>query len=580
MSAIMDVSFRLGGEAGQGVESSGAGYVQALTHAGFNTFALPNYYSRIRGGHNFFTIRASDRPVYAVQDTVHVLMAMNAETVERHVDALVPNGVIILDKGVELDDALTEGRAVNLVRAPLIEIAEEHGSRVMANTAILAVASAIVGLSLDPVLAVIAKNFGKSAKIADANATVAREAYRWTEENVEISIPWSLHEKPKGAKRIAITGNEAFAMGSIMAGCKFVAGYPMTPATSVLVYAAQHADEWGLVVKHAEDEIAAVNMCVGAAHAGARAMAPTSGGGFDLMAEGLSLAGITETPLVIFLAQRPGPGTGLATRTAQADLPLAIYSGHGEFPRAILAPHTPEEAFRCAARAFNIAEKYQCLVVVLSDHYLASSVWATDTAAFDIASVEIDRGKLLSAEDLEAMEGEYLRFQITEDGVSPRALPGSHPKAVYLSTANEHREDGHITEDPHISTAMVSKRVRKLDAIAEDIRPPTKYGPEEAEVTFVCWGSSFGPVHEAMERLNENGGSANMVHFVDLWPFPAAAAREALAGANKLVDVEGNATAQFAFMLQAHAGIEVDQKILKYDGRGFTPGYILAAMEE
>jgi 2-oxoglutarate/2-oxoacid ferredoxin oxidoreductase subunit alpha len=580
MSSI-DVSFRLGGEAGQGVESSGSGYAQALTHAGFHTFSLPNYYSRIRGGHNFFTIRASDRPVFAIQDTVEILMAMNAETVERHAHAMVPGGVIIIDKDAELDDALIAGRDVHLIKAPLMEIAEEHGGEVMANTAILAVASAIVGLGLKPMLAVIEKNFReKSAKIADNNAAVAREAYQWTEDNVEISVPWSLAGEQERAERITLTGNEGFAMGAVMAGCKFVAGYPMTPGTSVLEYAARHAGDWGLVVRHAEDEIAAVNLCVGAAHAGVRAMTPTSGGGFDLMAEGVSLAGITETPLVIYLAQRPGPGTGLATRTAQADLPLAIYSGHGEFARAVLAPHNPEEAFRCAARAFNIAEKYQCVVIVLSDHYHAASMWSTDTSAFDIESVEIDRGKLLSAEDLDALEGEYLRFQITEDGVSPRALPGSHPKAVYLSTANEHTEAGHITEDPDISTAMVSKRVRKLQAIAADIRPPNRYGPEEADVTFVCWGSSFGPVYEAMKRMNEDGGSANMVHFVDLWPFPAEAAREALAGANKLVDVEGNATAQFAFLLQAHTGIEVDQKILKYDGRGFTPGYILAAMEE
>jgi 2-oxoglutarate/2-oxoacid ferredoxin oxidoreductase subunit alpha len=580
MSSI-DVSFRIGGEAGQGVESSGAGYGQAFTHAGFHVFGLPNYYSRIRGGHNFFTVRVSDGPLTSIKDTIELLLALNAETIERHIEDLVPQGVIIIDQDAEVDEDLLEGREIHLVRAPLIEIAEEHGGEIMANTALLAVSSALVGFGLESMIAVIEKNFGeKSAKIAESNVKVARDAYQWTEEHVDISVPWSLKEKPEGAKRIAISGNEAFAMGCIMAGCKFAAGYPMTPSTSALVYLAQHADDWGLVVKHAEDEIAAVNMCIGAAHAGVRAMAPTSGGGFDLMAEGLSLAGITETPLVVLLAQRPGPGTGLATRTAQADLPLAIYSGHGEFPRAVLAPHTPEEAFRCAARAFNIAEKYQCLVVVLTDHDLAVSVWSTEMNRFDVESIEIERGKLLSADDLDALDDEYLRYRITEDGVSPRALPGSHPKAVYLATANEHSEDGHITEDPHISSAMVSKRVRKLQAIAEDIRPPTQYGPEEADITFVCWGSTFGAVHEAMERLNEDGGSANMVHFVDLWPFPAEAAREALAGANQLIDVEGNATAQLAFMLQAHAGIEVDKKILKHDGRGFTPGYILAAMEE
>ncbi|MBC7234352.1 MAG: 2-oxoacid:acceptor oxidoreductase subunit alpha [Chloroflexi bacterium] len=579
--AAVDISFRIGGEAGQGVESSGEGYAQALTHAGFYIFARPNYHSRIRGGHNFFTIRASSEPVYAIKDTVEILMALNAETIERHHQAVVPKGAIIVDKGVDFDQALLQGRDVWLVRAPLMDIAREQGSAVMANTAILAVASALVDLDLEAMLAVINKNFrAKSAEIAERNEAVARAAYRWAQQSVGGSLPWALIKPDEAPQRVALTGNTAFAMGAIMAGCKFVAGYPMTPATSVLEYAAQHADEWGLVVKHAEDEIAAVNMCIGAAHAGVRAMAPTSGGGFDLMAEGLSLAGITETPLVIYLAQRPGPATGLATRTAQADLNLAIYSGHGEFPRAVLAPHTAEESFHCAARAFNIAEKYQCLVIVLADHHNATSLWSTPVEAFDIDSVEIDRGKLLGAEDLERMAGEYLRYKITDDGVSPRALPGSHPKAVYLATANEHREDGHITEDALISTAMVQKRTRKLRAIAQEMRPPQKYGPDEAERTFVCWGSTFGAVYEAMQHLNEQGKTANMVHFVDLWPFPQEGARRALAGAKRIIDVEGNATAQFAFLLHACGGIDVDEKVLKFDGREFTPGYILAALKE
>jgi len=333
------------------------------------------------------------------------------------------------------------------------------------------------------------------------------------------------------------------------------------------------------VTKHAESETAAINMVVGAAHAGVRAMAPTSGGGFDLMTEGVSLAGMIEAPVVIYVGQRPGPATGMATRTAQSELFLVLNAGHGEFPRVVLAPHTPLENFNCAVRAFNIAEKYQCVVIVLSDEYNATTIYSVDASDFDLQGVKIDRGKLLSPAEVEAL-AEYKRYALTADGVSPRAIPGSSPKAVYMTTSDEHTEDGHITEDPQVATAMAEKRLRKLEAARADIRPPFTYGPQGAEVTFVSWGSTYGAVREAVDILNARGTSANMVHFVDLWPFPAEAAREALAGAKKIVDVEGNARAQFAFLLHAYAGIEVDAKVLKYDGRGFTPDYILSRMGE
>jgi len=332
------------------------------------------------------------------------------------------------------------------------------------------------------------------------------------------------------------------------------------------------------VVKHAEDEIAAINMCVGAANIGVRAMTSTSGGGFDLMAEGLSLAAMIEAPMVLYLASRPGPATGLATRTAQAGLMMALYSGHGEFPRVLLAPHTPAEAFRAAVRAFNIAEKYQCIVLVLSDQYNATTLYSCGLDEFSIDRVEIDRGKLLSAEDLAAMET-YQRYALTDDGVSPRAIPGTGPKAVYLATGNEHREDGHITEDADMAIAMLDKRLKKYAGIATELGAPERYGPEDAEITFVSWGSSYGPVREATDALNARGTTANLVHFFDLWPFPRKQAQAALADARRIVAVEGNATAQFAGLLQTHSGIEVDEAILKYDGRGFTAEYILDHLE-
>ena len=577
MSAT-DVTFRIGGEAGQGVESSGAGFAKALTRAGLNVFGVPSYYSRIRGGHNFFTIRASDEPVYASKDTIELLLALNAESVERHVDAIVPGGAIVIEESIAFDRGLVEDRDVHVMSLPLLEIAKKHGSPVMVNTAALGASAGVLGLDLAPILGVIKDNFGKKGgSIVESNHAVAREAHDVARERYGTLLRWRLTAR-EAPERLVMGTNEAFAMGALAAGCKFYAGYPMTPSSSVLEYMAGHAAQWGLVVKHAEDEIAAVNMCVGAAHTGARAMTATSGGGFDLMTEGISLAAMAEVPLVIYLAQRPGPATGLATRTNQSDLFLALYAAHGEFPRVVLAPHTPAEAFTCAFRAFNIADKYQCVVIVLSDQYGASSLVSTDKAEFDFDAIPVDRGKMLSVDDLQEMD-EYRRYAITPDGVSPRAVPGLSSKAVYLATGNEHLENGHITEDPAVTTTMLDKRMRKLQGAASEMRPPIRYGSGQADLTFVCWGSSFGPLYEAVECINANGGSANMVQFVDLWPLPSEAVREALAGARKLIDVEGNGTAQFASYLYAQTGVQVDARILKYDGRGFTAQYILDALD-
>lgn len=569
-----DITFRIGGEAGQGVESGGAGLCKALMRSGLHVLGIPDYYSRIRGGHNFFTIRASQDPVYALTDAVQVLIALTPETVTRHLESLSPGAAVIIDKGAHLGDAIPPGSDLVLVRAPLVEIATDEGAEIMSNTAALAVAASLTGVGFDHLAGVIEQNFGKkSAEVAQANLRVGQRAYDWTEETAG-RFAWRFTGQADASGRVLITGSEAFAMGALVAGCKFVAGYPMTPATPVLEYMSTHAAEWGLVTKHTESEIAAVNMCVGAAHAGVRAMAPTSGGGFDLMTEGLSLAAMTETPLVIYLAQRPGPATGLATRTCQADLFLALHAGHGEFPRVLLAPHSPVEAFECAIRAFSIAERYQCLVVVLSDQYLASSVTSEDAASFDVENVAIDRGKLLDGQAVAALDV-YARYADTEDGVSPRALPGSDPKAVYLASGNEHREDGHITEDPDIATAQALKRLRKGKAASAEMRAPLFFGPEDADLTFVSWGSSCGAVREAVDALNVDGRSANMVHFCDLWPFPREEARRALGTARRIINVEGNATAQFASLLNAECGIKADTHVLKFDGRGLTGGYIL-----
>ena len=373
------------------------------------------------------------------------------------------------------------------------------------------------------------------------------------------------------------------------------------------------------MLKHTEDEIAAINMAIGAAHMGARALVPTSGGGFSLMVEALGLAGMTETPVVIYNAQRPGPSTGLPTRQEQADLLFMLYASQGEFPRFLLAPGTHEECFVTGWRVFNLAEKYQTPALVLSDHYLAVALRTLELDAFDFEAVEMDRGDLLSEAELDALEGEYLRYRVTSSGVSPRAVPG-HPKAVYVAAGNEHEESGAITEEPEMRTAQVEKRQHKLVGMAGEMSGPLRYGPPEAEVTFLSWGSTYGPLREAVDRLNagqagrppsvppthggeERGpstrsfdpstglrtsfaqdrlrtGRANMLHFVDLWPFPAEAVTAALESARQVVAVEVNATAQLATLIRSQTGRQMDGMILKYDGRAFTPEYIIRVLAE
>jgi 2-oxoglutarate ferredoxin oxidoreductase subunit alpha len=312
---------------------------------------------------------------------------------------------------------------------------------------------------------------------------------------------------------------------------------------------------------------------------GVRAMAPTSGGGFSLMTEALGLAGITETPIVLVEAQRPGPATGLATRTEQADLLFVLHASQGEFPRIIVSPGTIEECFHAGWRALNLAEKCQCPVIILSDNFLANSVRSIETDALDFAGVEIDRGELLTEEELEHLEGDYARYAYTESGISPRAVPG-HPKAIYQATGNEHTPDGHITEEAEPRRMQVEKRLRKLETAVQEMDGPVLYGPSQAEVTLLGWGSTYGPLREVVDRLNAESESANMLHIRDVWPLAGGKLLEALSHAHRTVMVEGNATGQMAFFLEAHAGVKLDHHIRRYDGRPFSPEYILARLKE
>ena len=575
-----DMSIVIGGDAGQGVESSGAGFSLSFARAGLHVFGLQDYRSRIRGGHNFYQIRLSEEPRLSHTNPVHLILALTPETVELHLDRLAEGGAVIFPDKFEIDPEPLKKRGVRVDALPLTRIAEEHGNRVMTNTAALGAAAGITEFPPEFMESVIRDNFAaKGQQVVDANLKVADAAYKLARERYGADFQYKLAPVKGAPRRLLMNGNEALAMGALAGGCRFISAYPMTPATSVTEWLAALPHEYGVVTKHSEDEIAAACMAIGASFAGARAMTATSGGGFSLMVEAMGLAGMVEVPLVIVEAQRGGPSTGLPTRTEQSDLLFVIHASQGEFPRIVTAPGTVEECFEAGWRAFNLAERYQCPVVVMTDTFLASSLRTVDADAIDFGAVQIDRGPTLTHEDIEALSDGYRRFQLTQTGVSPRAIPG-HPKGVVVASSDEHDETGHITEENDNRRRMMRKRMGKMSEAEKEMRPPTWYGPEEADYTLVCWGSTYGPCKEAADEINEAGGSANVLRFPDLWPLPEEAAAAALAGCRRTVVVEQNYTSQLARLLRMTTGIEVDGTLNKYDGRPFAPEEIVAGLSK
>ena len=372
-----------------------------------------------------------------------------------------------------------------------------------------------------------------------------------------------------------ISGNESLSLGAMAAGCKFMAAYPMTPSTGIITYLAGKAREFGLVVEQAEDEIAAINMAIGASFAGVRAMVATSGGGFSLMVEALGLVGMTETPLVIIEAQRPGPSTGLPTRTAQADLEFVLHASQGEFPRAIFAPATAEDAFWSVVKAFNVAEKYQVPVIIMSDQHLADSYLTCKK--FDLNKVKIERGIISDAELTKIKD--YRRHRFTPSGISPRAFPSQKGRIV-ITDSDEHDEDGHLTEDLEMGKKMVQKRLKKIEALATEIEPPQVYPHENAQIILIGWGSTYGALREAVDILIDQGMNVSLMHFQEIWPFPTQFVTSILSKVKQSFCVENNATGQLAHIIRAETGRKVTGKILKFDGRPFSSQYIITELKK
>jgi 2-oxoglutarate ferredoxin oxidoreductase subunit alpha len=556
------LSIVLCGEAGQGIQTVEAILVKLLAGAGFHVFATKEYMSRIRGGSNSTQLRVSSGPVAAPLDRIDIFLPLDKAAIPHLRRRIGPDTLVIGDRqALAAADEIVED-------VPFSAIAAHIGGPIYANSAAAGVLAGLLGLGEDAVIATLQRAFSsKPSEVVAGNGEAARLGLQRGKDIAArrpVAVPAPSQRR---GKYVLVNGADAVALGALAGGCDFIGSYPMSPSTGVLTYLSRQAAAFGVVAEQTEDEISAINMAVGAAYAGARPLVTTSGGGFALMVEGLSLAGMTETPVVIHLAQRPGPATGLPTRTEQADLEFALYAGHGEFPRILLAPGNLEQAFRLARHAFDLADRFQSPALVLTDQYLMDSYY--DVPAFDVSGPPPERRVVRT-------EPGYRRYRLTADGLSPRGLPGWGEGLVAVDS-DEHDESGRITEDLALRSRMVEKRQKKLELIREAALPPERFGPEDPATIVVCWGSTLEPVREAVRTLGDPGTA--VLHFSQVHPLSASTPGH-LSRARRIVCVEGNQTGQFARLLKLATGIEVHRRILKYDGLQFTVEELVRALGE
>lgn len=570
----VDVTIRIGGQAGQGMQSISFIMGKIFTRHGYYVFINQDVESRIRGGHNYNQIRIKDEPVYAISDKVDLLIALDRGTIEQDLPDLIDDGVMIFD------GAKTRFQSDNPhhFSVPLEELAMQAGkSKIMVNSVATGAAFALLGYDLQPLLDRLEEEFkGKGKEIMENNKNSASAGYQYVEEIFQGPFHYKIPPTPLEKKKMLINGSQAMALGAIGSGVKFYSGYPMSPSTPIMEFIASMAKEYNIILEPAEDEIAAMNMIIGASFAGVRAMTATSGGGFCLMVEALGLAGMTETPAVIVIAQRPGPSTGLPTRTEQGDLRFVIHAAHGEFPRGVFAPGYAEQAFYMMGKAFNMADRYQTPVIVLGDQHLNDSYFTVDQ--LDLRQVKIDRGNIISDDQIPSVK-EYKRYAWHDSGISARIVPGIS-EALLCADSDEHTETGHITEGAEVRNQMVHKRMRKLDGMRREMGPPETYPSNNADIVLVGWGSTYGAMKEAVDLMNREGLQSQMVHFSEIYPFCSDNFSRKLKKNAKIFAIENNYTGQFADLFSYETGISIFHKVLKYNGRPFSPQEIVTQVKD
>jgi 2-oxoglutarate/2-oxoacid ferredoxin oxidoreductase subunit alpha len=569
----VDITIRIGGQAGQGMQSIGYIIGKIFTRHGYHVFMNQDVESRIRGGRSFIQARVKDGPVHAISDKVDLLIALDKGIIDHDLPDLAEDGVMIFDGA----NIRFQSDNPNHFAIPLEQLATESGgSKIMVNTVATGAAFALMGFDLQPLLDRIEEEFGgKGEEIVENNRNSASAGHKYVRKNFKGAHPYKIPPAPMSRGKMLINGSEAMALGAVCSGLKFYSGYPMSPSTPIMEFVGSVAEERNIILEPAEDEIAALNMVIGASFAGARAMTATSGGGFCLMVEALGLAGMTETPAVIVVAQRPGPSTGLPTRTEQADLRFVIHAAHGEFPRAVFAPGNAEQAFYLMGKAFNMADKYQTPVIVLGDQCLNDSYFTVEE--LDLSRITIDRGKILFDDRIPSSK-DYKRYAWDDSGVSPRILPGQSESVLYADS-DEHTEAGHIAESAEVRKQMMQKRMRKLEGIREEMGQPEIYPLEKPDVSLLGWGSTWGGIKEAVKILNHDGIKAQMMHFSELFPFPSKDFSGEISKETTFFAVECNYTGQFADLFSFETGISIHHKILKYDGRPFSPKEIVSEVK-
>jgi 2-oxoglutarate ferredoxin oxidoreductase subunit alpha len=566
----------IGGAAGQGVATPGDIFALIFSRRGLHLNAYNAYQSIIRGGHTFLTIRTGVDEVTNQGDAMDLLIPLNQDTMDRHLRLLTDGGAVIYN-----GDSIKPGAAapgVQLCPLPVSTLADITRNKVAQNTLALGASLSMMGVGFNVLEGVFQAQFGKKGEaVVTENVNIARAGYDYATSNFK---PFD-KPLPMTDKRYAVlSGNAALAMGGAAAGCKFYCAYPMSPSTGVLHWMAGHGRKAGILVRQVEDEIGVINMAIGAAHAGVRSMCATSGGGFALMTEGLGLSAMAEIPVVAINCMRAGPSTGVPTKTEQGDLWQALGAAFGDFPRVIAAPLDIADCFTLMPEVFNITDKYQCPAIVLCDLLLAEGRLSVDPKVLDFKP-HIDRGEMITANG--DAHDEYLRYKITESGVSPRAIPGI-PGHMHVVSSDEHDENGVLISDEYTNhakrRAMFEKRQRKVAGIEAMVPPPVLKGPAEADVTLIGWGSTDGVIREAIAQLAEQGIVANQLQIRYLVPLHGDAIVDILGKAKHTIIVENNFTGQFARYLRSETSFVANGHIRKYDGEPFMPHHIVEAVRE
>ncbi|MED3563357.1 2-oxoglutarate ferredoxin oxidoreductase subunit alpha [Bacillus sp. MUM 116] len=575
---INQLSWKVGGQQGEGIESTGEIFAIALNRLGYYLYGYRHFSSRIKGGHTNNKIRVSTTDVRSISDDLDILVAFDQETIDVNYKELPSSGVILAD--AKFNPKKPEDTQSSLYAVPFTEMATELGTSLMKNMVAIGATSAVLDLDIHVFEEVVREIFGKKGEqVVAKNMDAIKAGFEYMKEKMDANVPTMELEKADGKKRMYMIGNDAIALGAIAGGCRFMAAYPITPASDIMEYLIKKLPALGGSVIQTEDEIAACTMTIGANYGGVRALTASSGPGLSLKMEAIGLAGITETPIVIVDTQRGGPSTGLPTKQEQSDLMAMIYGTHGEIPKIVMAPSTVEEAFYDTAEAFNLAEEYQCPVIVLSD--LQLSLGKQTVEPLDASKVEIRRGKLVT-EELPEIEnkGYFKRYEVTEDGVSPRTIPGMK-NGIHHVTGVEHAETGKPSESAANRIAQMDKRFRKVENIRFDT-PVYKNAPhEDADLLVVGFNSTRGAIEEAMGRLDKDGMKVNHAQVRLIHPFPSDEILPLIRSAKKVLVVENNATGQLANIMKMNVGhAEKITKFVKYDGNPFLPHEVYSKCKE